>query len=132
MAITSAANNLVGEGVKLSKNPDFSTEDSVFKFWETMYILVWSDQLDFNNIKEARWQLEGAEEPLTNNFDGTYTSQVVIDDNLKQLSPGEVVESQVQVQMEDESGHQLQIEVAVILMGPPSTGSLFAAESELS
>ena len=110
----------VGEGIKLSKNADFSTDDSVFYFWETMYILVWSDQLDYNNIKEARWQLEGAEEPFTNNFDGTYTSQVLIDDNVKQIDPGEVVDSKVQIQVEDDPpGNQLQIEVEITLVGPP-------------
>ena len=88
-----------------------------------MYILVWSDQLDFNNIEEARWQLEGAEQPLTNNLDGTYTDQVLIDDNLKQLSPGEVVQSTVQIQMEDGPGYQLEIEMEVSLAGPPPTGS---------
>ena len=83
-----------------------------------MYILVWSDQLDFNDVVEARWQLEGAEQPLDNNFDGTYTSQVVIDDNVKQLDPGEVVESTLQIQIEDEPGHQVQIEKEVSLEGP--------------
>ena len=110
VTIISEPNILVGEGVKLSENPNFSTEDSVFEFGETMYILVWSDQLDFNNIKEARWMLEGAQQSLTINFDGTYTAKVLIDDNVKQLSPGEVVESSIEVQMEDESGHQLEIE----------------------
>ena len=123
VAIAVDIKSFVGEGLKLSKNADFSTEDTLFELGETMYILVWSDQLDVDNIKEARWQLEGAEESLTNNLDGTYTGQVLIDDNVKQLSPEEVVESDSQVQIEDESGHQLQLEVQVALVGPPSTAS---------
>ena len=87
VTITSVPNTLVGEGLKLSKNSDFSTEDIVFEFWETMYILVWSDQLDYNTVNEARWQLEGAEETLLNNFDGTYTAQVLIDDNVTTAQP---------------------------------------------
>jgi len=114
---------IVGEGLRLSKNADFSTEDSAFNFGETMYILVWSDQLDSDNVKEARWQLEGAEQSLSNNFDGTYTAQVVIDDNVKQLSLGEVVQSALQIQMEDQSTYQLEFEVEVTLVGPASTGT---------
>ena len=41
-------------------------------------------------------------------------TQVLIDHNVKKLSPGEVAEVSLQVQMEDESGHQLEIEVVVI------------------
>ena len=89
-----------------------------------MYILVWSDQLDFSDMKEARWQLEGAEQPLDNNFDKTYTSQVVIDDNVKQLDPGEVVETSLQIQMEDNSGYQVQVEIDLSLEGPGPTGTL--------
>ena len=108
----------VGEGFKLSKNADFSTEDSVFNFGDTIYILVWSDRLDFGDMKESRWQLEGAEENFINNFDGTYTSQVVLNDNVKELSPGEEVESDFKIQMEDESGHQLKMDRKVTLGGP--------------
>ncbi len=122
-ASTAGGTTLVGEDVKLSKNPDFSTEDRVFEPGEMMFILVWSDQLDPDSIKEARWQLEGSEQSLHNNLDGTYAAQVLIDEKVKQLSSGEIAVSKIQVQMEDESGHQLQIEVAVTLMGPPPTGS---------
>ena len=113
----------VGDGIKLSKNADFSTEDLEFAFGETVYILVWSDQLDFNEIKEARWQLEGAEQPLINNLNGTYAAEVVIDDSVKQLSPGEIAESTLTIQIEDEFGNQLEIEMDVTLIGPPDTGA---------
>ena len=105
----------------LSKNPDFSTEDTVFNFGETIYIRAWSDQVDFNAIKESGWQLEGAKGPFTNNLNRTYTSQVVFDDNVKELSVGEVVESKVQIKIEDQFGNKLQLEQPVTLVGPSPT-----------
>ena len=118
-----APNPLIGEGLKLSKNAGFSTEDTIFSFGETMYILVWSDRFDFNDVEEARWQLEGAEQTFTNNLGGAFTDQVVIGDNVKQLDPGKVVESDFTVQMEDGSGYQFEMEVNITIVGPTSTGS---------
>ena len=70
-----------GEGLILSKNPDFSTNDRDFARSETIYMLVWSDRVNSNSIREAKWELkddEDVKEPLLNNFDGTYTASFAL------------------------------------------------------
>jgi PKD repeat protein len=68
-----------GEGFILSRNPDFSTDDRTFTRSETIYMLVWSDQVDFNSMRKAEWELRDAnknkvKQGLTNNFDNSFTA----------------------------------------------------------
>lgn len=70
---------LTGEGFILSRNPDYSTDDREFTTGDTIYMLVWSDQVDYNDIRKAKWELkdrdgEKVKRDLTNNFDGSYTA----------------------------------------------------------
>ena len=72
-----------GEGFILSRNPDFSTDDRVFNRTETIYMKMWSDQVDFNNLSRNRWELKDpnknrVRQPLTNHFDNTYTASYVL------------------------------------------------------
>ena len=66
-----------GQGFILSKNADFSTDDRSFSRSDTLYVLVWSDQVDFNNIRRAGFQLKARKDKVqiefTNNGDGSYT-----------------------------------------------------------
>ncbi len=69
-----------GEGFILSKNADFSTDDRTYDRTDTLYMLMWTDQVDFNDIKKKEWELKGADgskvkQNFTNNFDITYTAQ---------------------------------------------------------
>ncbi|MFQ5413393.1 MAG: hypothetical protein ACE5E6_02945 [Phycisphaerae bacterium] len=78
-ACMSTTTTLACEGFVLSRNADFSTDDRTFTKNETMYMRVWSNQVDFNDIDKAEWQLIDAggkkiNKPLTNHFDGTYTA----------------------------------------------------------
>jgi len=43
----------LGQGFTLSKSPDFSSDDQEFSTADTLYIKIWSDSVDFNNIKKA-------------------------------------------------------------------------------
>ncbi len=72
-----------GEGFILSRNPDFSTDDRSFTRGETLYMKMWSDQVDFNSLVRERWELKDGpgdriREPLTNHFDGTYTASFAL------------------------------------------------------
>jgi len=68
---------LPGEGYILSKNSDFSTEDTVFSTSDIFYVKVWSDQVDHTNLDYATCQLKKGGTKvnfnLTNNGDETYT-----------------------------------------------------------
>ena len=44
-----------GEGFILSRNPCFSTDDRTFAADETLYMLVWTDRVNFSDIKKAEW-----------------------------------------------------------------------------
>ena len=77
--ITVTSGPVTGEGFILSRNPDFSTDDRVFDRSETLYMKVWTDQVDYNNLKKAEWELKDpnkrkVKRKLTNNFDNTYTA----------------------------------------------------------
>ncbi len=68
-----------GEGFILSKNPDFSTDDRTFSRTDTIYMMAWSDAVDFTDIKKAQWELRDpnknkVKQNFTNNSDGTYSA----------------------------------------------------------
>ena len=68
-----------GEGYILSRNPDFSTDDRTFTRSDVIYMLVWSDQVDYTNMRKAEWELRDAnknkvKQNLTNNWDGSFTA----------------------------------------------------------
>ncbi len=68
-----------GEGFILSRNADFSTDDRSFTTGETMYMKMWSDQVDFTNMNRERWELKDpnknkVRQNFTNNGDGTWTT----------------------------------------------------------
>ncbi len=68
-----------GEGFIISRNADFSTDDRSFTTSDTMYMMLFTDQVDFNDISKNRWELKAADgsrerQPFTNNFDGSYTA----------------------------------------------------------
>ena len=70
---------MTGEGYILSKNADFSTDDRVFSRSDTLYMLMWSDEVDFNDIRKEEWELKDPDknkvkQNFTNNFDNTYTA----------------------------------------------------------
>ncbi|MBC8327474.1 MAG: S8 family serine peptidase [Planctomycetes bacterium] len=66
-----------GQGFILSKNANFSTDDRSFSRDDTLYMIVWSDQIDFNNMRREYWQLRSGKDKVrqnfTNNGDGTWT-----------------------------------------------------------
>ncbi len=68
-----------GEGFILSRNADLSTDDRTFDVSETMYMKMWSDQVDFTNMSRERWEMRDANGTrirvnFTNNGDGTWTA----------------------------------------------------------
>jgi serine protease len=70
-----------GEGFILSKNADFSTDDREFALTDTLYIKIYSDIVDFNDIRKKEYKVENSKENrikgnLTNHFDGTYAASV--------------------------------------------------------
>ena len=79
---------IVGDGYNVSKNDDFSTDDSVFSLSDTMYIQIWSDRVDHTNMKKAERELKiGGQRfkaNLANNGDGTFAGSI----DLSQLPTG--------------------------------------------
>ena len=77
--ITVTPGGVTGEGFVLSKNPDFSTDDRNFSTADTVYILMFSDVVDFNDLKKSTWEFRDSnknkvKQNLTSNGDGTYTA----------------------------------------------------------
>lgn len=67
-----------GQGFILSKNPDFSTNDRAFSRSDTIYMLVWSDQVNFADLRYSYWQLKAGKKTVKQNFvshgDFSYTA----------------------------------------------------------
>jgi hypothetical protein len=67
------------EGYILSKNSDFSTFDTDYKKCDTLYVKVWSDRVDHNNLRNAYFEVkdfDGSQDRrvnLVNHHDGTFT-----------------------------------------------------------
>jgi thermitase len=72
----------IGEGFILSRNSDFSTDDRTFNRSETIYIKVWSDQVDYTNMRHNWWQLKKRKDKvrqnLSNNGDGIFTANFAL------------------------------------------------------
>ena len=78
---TEECTELVGEDYKLSKNADFSTEDRDYGIADTIYMKIWSDRVDYDDLKKAEYEIkvEGVririQGVLTyNSPDGSYTA----------------------------------------------------------
>ncbi len=73
-----AGGGYTGQGFILSKNADFSTNDTVFDRTDTIYIKVWMDVVDSSDIKLKWWQLkkngQKVRQNMTNNGDNSYTA----------------------------------------------------------
>ena len=79
----SSPGGFTGEGFILSKNSDFSTDDrSYSRATDTLYVLVWSDQLDVNRMRDYGFELRSGKDklqlPLTNNGDGSFTGSYAL------------------------------------------------------
>ncbi|MCK4644614.1 MAG: S8 family serine peptidase [Candidatus Aminicenantes bacterium] len=101
-----------GQGFILSKNSDFSTDDRVFSKTDTLYIKIYSDVVDFNNIKKKEYKVEDINRKkikgnLTNHLDGTYTVSV----SLSSLVPGT---GKVNIKIEDNSRKKYEVKNELI------------------
>jgi hypothetical protein len=67
-----------GEGYKLSKNASFSTEDRDYSMADTIYMKIWSDRVDYDNLNKAEYEVkvEGIriKGVLTYSPDGSFTA----------------------------------------------------------
>jgi hypothetical protein len=108
----------VVQGLKLSKNPDFSTLDFDFGYGETVYIMAWTGQVDYNDIKKSEWKLGETRGSLTNNGDMTYAGQVVIDESIGLLRRGGSFSSQIEIMVEDQSRRKYHTRQPVTLNVP--------------
>ena len=57
-ATTEESTELVGEGFKLSKDADFSTEDRDYGIADTIYMKIWSDRVDYDDLKKAEYEIK--------------------------------------------------------------------------
>ena len=75
-----------GQGFILSKNPDFSADDRVFSRTDRFYVLVWSDAVNVNDMRNQWWELRGGgrrarvRQNLTNIGDGSFTASFDLSD----------------------------------------------------
>ncbi len=73
-----APGGFTGSGFILSKNSDFSTDDRSFSRSDTIYMLAWNDQLNFDDMRRQKWQLRKKKNKIngnfTNNGDGSFTA----------------------------------------------------------
>ena len=110
-----------GEGFALSKNADFSTNDTEFTNLDTLYMMIWSDSVDFNNLKKGEYKIEDANRrktqgKLTNNFDGTYTAEI----SLAALAPGT---AKINIKIEDTGRTKFEVKDEFINITDPEAAS---------
>jgi len=81
-AITVTITAHVAEGYKLSKNADFSTDDQEFAVTDTMYMKIWSDNVDYTNMKKAEYEIKvgrlRVKGRLTNHYEGTFSGSAIM------------------------------------------------------
>jgi len=77
VTVTTSGGGFTGQGFTLSKNADFSTNDSSYTRSDMLYMLVWDDRLNVNSMRRDTWQLKAGNRKsngsFTNNGDGSFT-----------------------------------------------------------
>jgi len=112
----------VGQGFVLSRNADFSTDDREFLRNEILYMLVWTDQVDYNDTNKTDWDIRDsgngrAGGKLTNHLNYTYTTSY----DLSQL-PGDAVAWSWNVKINDHNqGEYLPSATFSVLPAPDCT-----------
>jgi len=111
-ASATTMDQVAGEGFVLSKDGGFSSDDREFSTADTLYIMIWSDSIDFNNLKKAEFKIEDANRQkiqgkLTNNFDGTYTASI-------SLSGFALGTAKVNIKLEDRSRTKYEVKNELI------------------
>jgi len=119
-ATNTCSQAMVGQGFILSKNADFSTDDRTFTLADTMYMIVWTDQVDFNNIRKTQWELKDPnknkiKQNLTNNFDITYTAQFALSG-----LPSNATSWTWKGTVQDNAGVQFKPSVTVTILAAPA------------
>ena len=72
--------------LNLSKNADFSTEDRDFLEGETIFMRVFSEDVDFSSVRVSEFYLRSQEGEVfvrgefENHFDGSFTSEISVDE----------------------------------------------------
>ncbi len=107
---------LTGEGFILSRHPDYSTDDREFLTSETIYMLVWTDQVAFDNLDKAEWKLKDphkkkVKRPLTNQFDITYIAQFDLAD-----LPSGSTEWTWKARVQDDAGNKYKPHAAITVL----------------
>ena len=81
---------ITGEGYILSKNSDFSTDDREFSVEATLYMMLYSEFIDVDQVSKTQWELKVGRTrlkgTLSNNGDGTFTAS----QGLSQFSAGDI------------------------------------------
>ena len=90
-----------------SKNSDFSTFDIEFLTSDTLYVLIFSDNVDSTNMKKSEYKVEDSKKiklkgNLVLGLDGNFTSAIPLED----LNTGN---AKVELKLEDENKNKFQI-----------------------
>jgi len=112
VSIVTVKKQVTGEGFILSKNPDFSTDDREFAISDALYIKVFSEFIDFENLNKNEYKIEDANRQktqgkLTNHFDGTYTTSL-------SLSNFALGTAKVNIKLEDRSKKKFEVKNELI------------------
>lgn len=78
ITVNDPGGGVTGQGFIISRNSDFSTDDRSFSIGETIYVKVWSDQLNAGNMRTQWHQFKKGKTKfrsnLTNHGDGSWTT----------------------------------------------------------
>jgi len=90
----------------LSKNADFSTDDRDYMTTDTLYIKVFSENIDHSQMKKTEWKIKVNKTELkgnlTNNGNGTFTTSISLD----RFSAGT---GKVTIKLEDKNKNKFEV-----------------------
>ena len=78
ITVTDGGGGVTGQGFIISRNADFSTDDRSFSIGETIYVKVWTDQVNHANMRQQWHQFKKGRTKfrsnMTNHGDGSWTA----------------------------------------------------------
>jgi len=103
-----------GKGYILSKNADYSTQDTVYARSDTIYVKIWSDRIDYRDMEKAEFEIKDVcKIRLTNNYDGTFTAHY-------DLSRARTGYHDVRILIEDDHDHRYEVRTRIYIESAPA------------
>jgi hypothetical protein len=134
LATFGLATQATSQSLQLSRNADFSTNDGLFVFSDILHAKVIAPQIDFFDIKDNEFRLKPSsgnddndvEGAFTNNFDGTYETQIPLSGIDRSQSSWEF-----RAKVRDDNKGRFEARITITIQNTPGAGDSLVVTAQI-